>query len=292
MRVWSLLPLLFVTVPVTVSACEGNCIVEITDAFVGNYTAPFNTVMTSIARQISDLIPSHPDIGTTMGYLQPIISAYKKQAYQGMETAIFPNYFHGKCQGPDGVEPDGCPNPDCPVVCGTPGSMVHFYPKLRFIAYNQTYHALRSLATPGTETYRQVEQAVVDAAASDHSDRRRSYSRVYPRVLSDAVNVGHNNKASHSGSGTSSGSSTAGRDSVPVSRPTDSSRSASSDSSKMLVPVFLKRAQDVKTGLRSIMEQIHGLLANVCGGDGPEATNGLPNCSWEREMKEFILSFP
>ena len=52
MRVWSLLPLLFVTVPVTVSACEGNCIVGITDAFIGNYTAPVNTVTTSIVRSI------------------------------------------------------------------------------------------------------------------------------------------------------------------------------------------------------------------------------------------------
>ncbi|KAI0327587.1 hypothetical protein GY45DRAFT_1308512 [Cubamyces sp. BRFM 1775] len=291
MRFLSLLSLLFVTVPAAVSACEGDCIVGITNAFLSNYTAPVNAVWTDIARQISDdLIPGHPDIQTTLGYLQPIISAYKKQAYQGMETAIFPNYFHGKCLDSDGVEPDGCPNPDCPIVCGTPGSLVHYYPKLRWIAYNQTYHLLQALATPGTETYRQVEQAVMDAAASNHGDRRRSYSRIYPRVLSDAVNVGHNNKASHSGSGTGSGSPSAGSDSVPVSRPTGSSRSVSP--SKVLVPVFLKRAQDVQKGLKSVMEQVHGLLGEACGADGTEATNRLPDCSWEKEMKEYILSFP
>ena len=32
------------------------------------------------------------------------MSAYSKQAYQGMETAIFPSFFHGKCLDEDGVE--------------------------------------------------------------------------------------------------------------------------------------------------------------------------------------------
>ena len=62
-----------------------------------------------------------------------------------METAIFPSYFHGKCQV-NGVNPPGCPNPDCPVVCGTPGSLVHFFPTLRGIAYNQTRKRLDDLA--------------------------------------------------------------------------------------------------------------------------------------------------
>ncbi|KAI0659723.1 hypothetical protein C8Q70DRAFT_1153655 [Cubamyces menziesii] len=290
MRFWSLLPLLFATVPATVSACEGDCMVGVTNAWLGNYTSPVNFVWLKVAQQISDIMPGHPDTQTVLGYLQPLLTAYKKQAYQGMEMAIFPNYFHGKCLDSDGNEPDGCPNPDCPIVCGTPGSLVHFYPKLRFIAYNQTYHLLQSIVDPETDTYQQVEQAIMNAAASDHGDRRRSYSRIYPRVLSDAVNVGHNNKASHSGSG--SGSSAAGRDSVPASRPTDSSRSASLGSPKMLVPVFLKRAQDIKPALKSVLEQAHGLLANACGADGVEATNGLPHCSWEVIMKEFILSYP
>ena len=54
----------------------------------------------------------------------------------------------------------------------------------------------------------------------------------------------------------------------------------------------LKRAPDVKAGLRSIMEQAHALLEETCGGDGADATNGLPGCSWEDAMKAYILSFP
>ena len=50
-----------------------------------------------------------------MDLLRPVTDAYKSDAYNGMETAIFPSYFHGKCQQ-DGVDPPGCPNPDCPVV--------------------------------------------------------------------------------------------------------------------------------------------------------------------------------
>ncbi|KAI0370597.1 hypothetical protein BV20DRAFT_944003 [Pilatotrama ljubarskyi] len=241
----SLIPFLM-AVPVTVKACEGDCIVGITNAFIGNYTDPIHTVMTSIAQQISDMLPGHPGVETAMRYVQPLLSTYQQRAYHGMENAIFPSYFHGKCLDSQGVEPDGCPNPDCPIVCGTPGSLVHFYPKLRFMAYNQTYHLLQELATPGTDTYKQVEQAVMDAAASSPGDRRRGYSRIYSRELTDAT----------------------------------------------LVPVFLKRAQDVQAGLRSIMAQIHGLLGDACGANGVEETNGLPKCNWEAEMKAYILSFP
>ncbi|CDO70992.1 hypothetical protein BN946_scf184830.g24 [Trametes cinnabarina] len=294
----SLMLLALSAVPATVVACEGDCIVGITNAFLSNYTAPIQSVMNSMARQISDLIPGHPDTDTSLRYLQPIVSAYKKQAYQGMEKAIFPSYFHGKCLDAQGNEPDGCPNPDCAIVCGTPGSLVHFYSKLRFLVFNQTYHLLQNLATPGTDAYQQVEQAVMDAAASSRGDRRRSSSRIYPRGLSDAVNVAHNNKnsgssfGSSSGAGTNSGSgsgSGSGRNSVPSTRVKDVSDPSSS---KILVPVFLKRAQDVKSGLRSILAQTHALLGVACGADGAEETNGLPHCSWEEQMKQYILSFP
>ncbi|KZT24890.1 hypothetical protein NEOLEDRAFT_1134591 [Neolentinus lepideus HHB14362 ss-1] len=82
-----------------------------------------------------------------------------------MKTAIFPSYFHGKCQQ-NGVDPPGCPNPDCPVVCGTPGSMVHFYSKLRFIVFNQTKHFLEQMTKPGSDTYDQVERTVLQYSSN------------------------------------------------------------------------------------------------------------------------------
>ncbi|KAH9941812.1 uncharacterized protein BXZ73DRAFT_88218 [Epithele typhae] len=245
MRLTTLLALL--AVPVTVLACEGDCIVGVTNAWLRNYTHPIRIVFSDIANQISDLIPNHPLPTTTFTYLSPILDAYNNQAYHGMETAIFPHYFHGKCLDASGREPNGCPNPNCPIVCGTPGSMVHFFPKLRYIAFNETYHLLQALSTPGTETYDAVERAVLDAA---DKDPKRAARRGLPPPASWARSLASANPAPGS------------------------------------------RRPDIKAGLRNIMQQVHALLEETCGGSGVEATNGLPRCSWEKEMKEYILTFP
>lgn len=142
-----------------------------------------------------------------------------------MENAIFPGYFHGKCQR-DGVEPPGCPNPDCPVVCGTPGSLVHFYSKLRFIAFNATKHMLEESAR---DAYNNIGGA---ALANQH----RSTARM----------------------------------------------------SRISRTMFKKRDDDTK----QILLSIASLLEKICGGTGTGTTNGLPDCSWEKGMKAFILSFP
>ena len=178
-----------------------------------------------------------------MDLLRPVTDAYKSDAYNGMETAIFPSYFHGKCQQ-DGVDPPGCPNPDCPVVCGTPGSLVHFYGKLRYIAYNQTRHLLDTLTTPGSKTYDELERKVLDAA--DAHTKTRRMIRIYQRA---------------SPYGT--------------------------------VPLLLtKRDEDLKNQLRHIVDGIGPMLLDVCGGLDDGETNGLPDCSWEGPMKDYILSFP
>ncbi|KAL6306311.1 hypothetical protein BKA93DRAFT_729396 [Sparassis latifolia] len=234
-------------VPVTVFACEGECIVGITNAFLTNYSDPIHAVMNNVATQISAILPSNPSPSTSLGYLSPIFSAYKKQAYNGMETAIFPDYFHGKCQQ-NGVDPAGCPNPDCPVVCGTPGSMVHFYPVLRFLAFNYTRTALQELSMPGSPTNQQVEASVMNAAR----EHTRRISRVFPRSLMKSM-----------------------------------AKSAT------IVPLFLKkRTQDISSALQKILAKIPGLLVDACGGSADTDPSGLPDCSWEERMKEYILTFP
>ena len=132
-----------------------------------------------------------------------------------LQNAIFPSYFHGKCQV-DGVDPPGCPNPDCPVVCGTPGSLVHFYPKLRSIVFLCLEEFLRKLASPGSDSYRQVERALLLSAGSPTKNQQISLTKQIRNALGKC-------------------------------------------------PTFLNQA---------------------CGG--PK----LSRCSWEAEMKEFILSFP
>ncbi|KAH9932900.1 uncharacterized protein B0H18DRAFT_984519 [Fomitopsis serialis] len=181
MRRKSVIALLALSVPVTVSACEGECIVKITNAYVGNYTTPVDAVMRTLAGHVASLLPSHPDIPTAASYLAPLLSAYDAAAYTGMETAIFPSFFHGKC-AQHGADPPGCPNPDCPVVCGTPGSMVHFFPTLRYLAYNETRARIEAAADPGGDAYKQVEQNVLDAA-NDHKLKMR-LGRISPRMPS------------------------------------------------------------------------------------------------------------
>jgi len=236
------------------------------------------------------MMPSNPSTSTSYGYLSPILDAYHKQAYNGMEVAIFPSYFHGKCQQ-DGVDPPGCPNPDCPVVCGTPGSMVHFYPTLREIAFNQTRTSLETLCAPESDAYQQVEQAVVNAAQA-HSRRT---SRIYPRAATKSAASSDSKKfaavagykkpvlnASSSPRVSSSSSAAAAAVSSP-------------DSGKeVLVPVFVKRSEeDIQNDLQHIMAQVGALLENACGGDTEYVSvDALPKCSWEQAMKEYILTFP
>lgn len=170
---------LCVAAPVAVSACEGECIVGITNAFLGNYSSPIGSVLGEIVRnrsmfmalsnsffqanQISnELIPPESRTSTPFKYLTPLVTIYNKQAYNALETAIFPSYFHGKCQNPEtGVDPAGCPSPNCPVVCGTPGSLIHFYSKLRTIAFEETTSMLKNLTSPDSDSFKGVAKAVM-----------------------------------------------------------------------------------------------------------------------------------
>ncbi|KAI5834204.1 hypothetical protein EV122DRAFT_217219 [Schizophyllum commune] len=202
------LPRLFaaLALPALASACEGECIVKITEAWLSNYTLPLHTIWRETAQQLSSLVYEQGDAHHGFEYLAPLVHAYTNASYEGMRTAIFPSFFHGKCQQ-NGVDPPGCPNPDCPVVCGTPGSMVHFYPVLRQIAFNQT----RALISNATEQYS-------DAIAQ--------------RVVQDA------------------------------------------------------KKDNVKHAVKAALGEMGDKLLKQCGGDG------LPDCNWEQEMKEYILTFP
>lgn len=174
-----------------------------------------------------------------------------------MRHAIFPSFFHGKCQRPDGTLPSGCPNPDCATVCGTPGSLVHFYPKLRYIAFNATRHALTVLTSPrtGGDAYAAVEERVLADAIANKPRMDRRFLRLArgshrPAIVERAVReVAH-------------------------------------------AHTLEQRAEDVKAELRAILAQVGPKLEQACGGTGHGQTNGLPWCSWEKEMKTYILTFP
>ena len=206
----------------------------------------------SQAQQISrDLLPpgSHHD---SMQYLYPITSAYKDSSYDGMKTAIFPNYFHGKCQR-NGADPQGCPNPDCPVICGTPGSLVHFFPTLRFIVFNYMRGALQRLCSPGNDAYERAERAIVQAAGPHgrEGERRRVPWFEYA-IMRAGGELTQGNNSSYA----------------------------------------QKREEGVKKRFEGIMRQAPDLLEQACGRYPSKDENALPNCSWENTMKAYILTFP
>ncbi|KAF8523822.1 hypothetical protein JB92DRAFT_2806791 [Gautieria morchelliformis] len=157
-------------------ACEGQCIVGITHAFVGNYTTPVHNVFIEAANKISHHILHSRSSPTAYKLMEPLRSSYQNNAYNAMEKAIFPSYFHGKCQV-NGADPVGCPNPDCPVVCGTPGSLVHFYAVLQQIAFNVTASSLLELCKPSSSAYQAFQTAIL------HELRTESPSRPSPTRL-------------------------------------------------------------------------------------------------------------
>ncbi|KAJ7485544.1 hypothetical protein FB451DRAFT_1083002 [Mycena latifolia] len=147
---------------VRATACEDECPVGITNALVANYQRPVKCVIETIGQEIIDTLGLVTQGSTKLSpdsLLAPIMKAYRNNSYSDLETNIFPRYFHGKCQV-NGVDPKGCPNPDCPVVCGTPGSIVHFYSTFTQIAYNTTLDSLLSCVSPHSASYRAFEKGV------------------------------------------------------------------------------------------------------------------------------------
>ena len=171
-----------------------------------------------------------------------------------MENAIFKSYFHGKCEDPTtGKDPAGCPNPDCPVVCGTPGSIVHFYSKFRSLAFDATVHLFDEITEPSSAAYQKFEKGVISATSSGFSSGNRQRVVRFMREADWSAKpwVGF-------------------------------------DKNKNIK----YRAEDIRERLQMILRQFPSKLKAICGGNGAGDSNELRSCSWEAEFKQYILSFP
>ncbi|KAJ6612682.1 hypothetical protein B0H10DRAFT_2165495 [Mycena sp. CBHHK59/15] len=219
----------FLAVPSRVAACEGECIVGITDAFCGLYQPPVEHVLLEVIRTSFSI----PDF-----MVGPVMKSYRNNSYTVLENAIFPSYFHGKCQV-NGVDPAGCPNPDCPVVCGTPGSLVHFYFTLLGLVHDAVVNILVDALSPGSVPYAALEKTV-SRQATGPGPRMLRYKRSMPTL-----------------------------------------------DGKSSVPLISKRENLGNDVLRNAMNHVGPALDKFCGGRGD-----LPLCSWEKPMKELILSYP
>ncbi|KAF9500754.1 hypothetical protein BDN71DRAFT_1585834 [Pleurotus eryngii] len=154
-------------------ACEGECIVGITDAWMRNITyGPLQSVALEFHAAVEKLVPSLDKIPGYYG--TPLLEDFAKGGlYDKMADAIFPGFFHGKCVDAQGNTPPGCPNPSCSVVCGTPGSLVFHYDKLFSIALGVARtHLRRVVLRPDSPTRKKMETLLVREAGA-----RRSYIR-------------------------------------------------------------------------------------------------------------------
>jgi len=189
-----------------------------------------------------------------LDYITPLLSSYEANSYSRMETAIFSSYFHGKCEDSvTGIAPTGCPNPSCPVVCGTPGSMVYHFPKLRRIAFNTVQAVLLEHTMEGSDTYDAVQRAVKRFAVA-RNVTMRSIPRIfwarkdlelflpeyeYPYLTKRADDVG----------------------------------------------------AELKPILESVPERLARVCGYV-DPDEDGSVDELQRCSWEAETVEYILQFP
>ncbi|KAF7360488.1 hypothetical protein MVEN_00779500 [Mycena venus] len=162
-------------VPLRILACEGDCITNTTTAICDRYKHPVGEeiIHTFKLVPLSGSAPVSPP-----SLMIPITNCYSNNSWSAMRQNIFPGYFHGKCLDRNGNEPAGCPNPNCPIVCGTPGSMVHFYSIFVSIAHNTTCSSLMSCADPNSESYRALEKRV-----TTHMSESRLQTGPGPQIL-------------------------------------------------------------------------------------------------------------
>ncbi|KAK0496081.1 hypothetical protein EDD18DRAFT_1168744 [Armillaria luteobubalina] len=162
--------------PVIAFACEGECITGVTAGFVAGMLGFLKSeVLPGFVRELYTLmdVPTPSDDSQLLSLAEPLLDAFEKDAPPCFQENIFPRYFHGKCQV-NGVDPPGCPKPDCPVVCGTPGSMVHYFDKLVEIVLDSTMTVCRNMTSPDSTVYKAMEKNMLKTISS-HSSSRRTF---------------------------------------------------------------------------------------------------------------------
>ncbi|KAL0959673.1 hypothetical protein HGRIS_011372 [Hohenbuehelia grisea] len=241
-------------------ACEGDCIRDITNAFLGNYTTPIKKIITEINHEILSNIPlSASTERTDYYYVSPILEDFDLDAYKILVNSLFRENFHGKCLDSNGVQPAGCPNPDCAIICGTPGSMVHFYPKVVQIVFDSLRDHLAGLVAPGTDTRKRMEKMILADAQEPRRKRRELHIR--GRTIFAEPNFDYT-ESKFSENGHDGGHGLYSRANQP------SKDATLARLSRMLEPAVTKKRME-----------------KACGEQ-------LSSCSWEASMKEYILSYP
>ncbi|KAL0577195.1 hypothetical protein V5O48_004793 [Marasmius crinis-equi] len=189
--------------------------------------------------------------------LDPLRRAVQVHSPDALHSYIFKGFFHGKCQR-NGIEPEGCPNPDCPSRCGTPGSMVHFYSTFRRLAFNAIRDTIGNQTENGSPVYKQMEACIEQRGTVR---RKEAPLRLLPRVY-------------------------ANRDlSLPILYMREPFEVYPGVEGAMFKR---QKEQSVATHLQDLAQELEG----YCGLEAKESRTDLKKCSWEKEMKKFILQYP
>lgn len=161
-------------------------------------------------------------------------------------------------------------------VCGTPGSMVHFYDKLTSIVFDTVESSLNDVLSSSHVDYKRLQQSVISAARSSSpsslSPGSDNVAYFQPPSRQDTPSLPLN------GGSLIPLRRKRGLDTLamrPVLQRIGKRRSAKVDHG----------SNDVADRLQSAMKEARTVLRRECGGD-------LQQCSWERDMKVRIFAFP
>ncbi|KAF5371779.1 hypothetical protein D9758_003361 [Tetrapyrgos nigripes] len=277
--------------PVIVSACEGECITGTTTKIVGKY----HPLSLSILGTTDLALRAEFGLGHDgPSCLEPLQRAYENDRYNEFQTGLFQCLFHGKCLR-DGVEPEGCPKPDCDVICGTPGSMVHFYDRFCAKAFDVNLALFTRHIHPDSPAHQEIVKCI-----QEHGPRQEytpAPSRVYGNAPFSPASVNdHDRHLTHSGleassidhvfadsslgtpllSGTEPGAAGPGALGIPI-------------QIRGLTSLFRRprEVSDVSTRLDVVLGNILTAWRHHCG-------DNLEDCglNWESEFKAYFLKFP
>ncbi|THV01865.1 hypothetical protein K435DRAFT_963381 [Dendrothele bispora CBS 962.96] len=179
------LPLLALfALPAIVSACEEDCQKGSTQEVLRGLSPIVHDHIEKLGVALHaefNLAPDAPDC------LDTFRNTYQEDCQPATKDAIF-SIFHGKCLR-DGVTPEGCPNPDCDVICGTPGSMNHFIDLLLGSACQGQVAIVKAYAQKDHPVYKGIVDHVKKYGSSSPPSRVYGTSATAP-VPASAPNKG------------------------------------------------------------------------------------------------------
>ncbi|KAJ7869140.1 hypothetical protein B0H14DRAFT_2727897 [Mycena olivaceomarginata] len=146
-----------------------------------NYNSRVKCALNKTGRKITDTFQLSSQLAPSL--TQQIETCYNKISNETLYRALFPGWFHGKCLDAKGNEPKGCPNYDCSIRCGTPGSMIHFYYdfyRISFATTNTTSPGPWGTYWPRFPRTSRIAAGDRDCRSANGETEMKDYIRTFP----------------------------------------------------------------------------------------------------------------